>query len=585
MRLRLLAPFLATAAAAALIALPAGAAPDGTTAGASGSQSYLVVYADGASNASGRDAVTKAGGTVVGENPAIGLAEVTSSDAAFLGKVRASGAVKVASRNRSMGTARPGMGHKFKDERLDEERATHRGTTATVPTAAEASAAGGDPLSSLQGDMQMIHATPAGSYAAQPGDPGVLVGVIDTGIDGSHPDIAPNFRADLSRNFTTDIPAIDGLCADDPDGSCTDPNNVDEDGHGTHVAGTIAAPLNDFGMAGVAPGVQLVNLRAGQDSGYFFVLESTEAITYAADNGIDVVNMSFYIDPWLYNCPSADAYLTHSGGHPTAEEIAEQQTILAAVNEAVEYAHDSNVTLIAAAGNGHTDLTAPQRFDDSSPDFVLDSDGNTFDGTYTRRVTKDCLDLPSEAPHVLSISSVGLSGQKADYSNWGIDEIDVAAPGGWYRDFYGTARYRTPENMILGPYPEGVGRANGDIDAAGEPTNRFVIKSCDTAGTTCGYYQWIQGTSMASPHAVGVAALIVSQYGTTDTAHGGLTMAPDAVRDVLKGTATDHACSRYNYGIVGRAPAGQWNVECRGDASYNNVYGDGIIDALAAVSG
>ena len=83
----------------------------------------------------------------------------------------------------------------------------------------------------------MIHATPSGSYAVEPGDRDVLVGVLDTGIDGSHPDIAPNFNAALSRNFTVDIPLIDGPCASDPDGSCNDPANVDEDGHGTQSPG------------------------------------------------------------------------------------------------------------------------------------------------------------------------------------------------------------------------------------------------------------------------------------------------------------------------------------------------------------
>ena len=74
----------------------------------------------------------------------------------------------------------------------------------------------------------------------------MLVGIIDTGVDGTHPDIAPNFDAALSRNFTVDIPvdangdAIDGPCEDEPDQSCNDPADVDEDGHGTHVASTIA---------------------------------------------------------------------------------------------------------------------------------------------------------------------------------------------------------------------------------------------------------------------------------------------------------------------------------------------------------
>jgi subtilisin family serine protease len=336
-------------------------------------------------------------------------------------------------------------------------------------------------------------------------------------------------------------------------------------------------------MAGVAPGVQLVNLRAGQDSGYFFVEESVSAITYAADNGIDVVNMSFYIDPWLYNCPSAEEYQWAEKGHPTSEEIAEQVLIIDAVNEAVEYAHDRNVTLVAAAGNGNTDLSADERTDESSPDFVLDEEGNLVDGAHKRIVTSECLDLPSEAPHVRSISSVGPSGQKADYSNWGIDEIDVAAPGGWYRDGLGTDAHRVPENMILGPYPEAVGIAFGDIDAVtGLPTNEFVVREC--VGTECAYYQWIQGTSMAAPHATGVAALIVSEYGTVDATHGGLTFSPDQVAAILRESAADHECTTFNYARVGRHPASRYNVRCEGTAEFNNVYGDGIIDALAAVS-
>ena len=55
-------------------------------------------------------------------------------------------------------------------------------------------------------------------------------------------------------------------------------------------------------MAGVAPDVTLVNLRAGQDSGFFFLAPTIEAISYAGDIGVDVINMSFFTDPWLYNC-------------------------------------------------------------------------------------------------------------------------------------------------------------------------------------------------------------------------------------------------------------------------------------------
>jgi lantibiotic leader peptide-processing serine protease len=135
---------------------------------------------------------------------------------------------------------------------------------------------------------------------------------VDTGIDGGHPDLKPSFDARLSRNFTTDIPSIDGPCADDPDGSCEDPANVDENGHGSHVAGTIGSPLNRQGIGGVAPRVSLVNLRAGQDAGFFFLQPTVDALTYAGDNGIDVVNMSYFIDPWLFNCASTPPTLPTS---------------------------------------------------------------------------------------------------------------------------------------------------------------------------------------------------------------------------------------------------------------------------------
>ncbi len=134
----------------------------------------------------------------------------------------------------------------------------------------------------------MINAPAA--HAIERGDKRVTVGIMDTGVQADHPDLAPNFDAKKSRNLTTDIPAIDGPREY---ASCVDPANVDDNGHGTHVAGTIGAALNGRGLSGVAPGVNLVNVRAGQDSGYFFLGPVTNALTYSGDIGIDVVNMSF----------------------------------------------------------------------------------------------------------------------------------------------------------------------------------------------------------------------------------------------------------------------------------------------------
>jgi lantibiotic leader peptide-processing serine protease len=91
---------------------------------------------------------------------------------------------------------------------------------------------------------------------------------------------------------------------------------------------------------------------------------------------------------------------------------------------------------------------------------------------------------------------------------------------------------------------------------------------------------------MASPHAAGVAALIVSEFGKKDNAHGGLTLAPATVKRILKETATDHACPEprlVDYTPVGRTP--DFNAFCEGDGDYNGFYGSGIVDALRAVKG
>ena len=92
----------------------------------------------------------------------------------------------------------------------------------------------------------------------------MLVGIIDTGIDGTHPDIAPNFDARCRRNFVTDMPDDRRRRARRPT-VCVDPVDEDDDGHGTHVAATIGVAINGLGIAGIAPKVTLVNIRAGQD--------------------------------------------------------------------------------------------------------------------------------------------------------------------------------------------------------------------------------------------------------------------------------------------------------------------------------
>lgn len=548
---------------------------------------YVVVYQQGANAAAARAAIAAAGGTIVSERAEIGVAFVKSSSTAFAQEANVSSAVEGVARDRIIGKAPADAATAAQVRDRVEKEAVGNAVAGKSVEGGKAEALS-DPLSPLQWDMKMIGATADGSYAKQQGSKKVLVGIIDTGIDGNHPDIKPNFNAELSRNFTTDDPVIDGACDTDPDGSCSDPANVDEDGHGTHVASTIGSPLNGIGMAGVAPNVSLVNVRAGQDSGYFFLAPTVNALMYAGDAGIDVVNMSFYIDPWLYNCgPANPAMWPSDPADPnsplvatdTPAEQAEQQTIVEATNRALHYAHEKRVTLVSASGNEHTDLGMDPKLDQTSPDYPPDA-------ARDRTVSNKCLSMPTEGENVLSVNSVGPSGRKADYSNYGVEQTSVAAPGGWYRDGFGTPSYKTKNNLILAAYPEAVGRAAGDILPNGDVAEgAFVEKDCK--GDVCAYYQWIQGTSMASPHAVGVVALIVSQFGKPDKAHpGGLTMYPRLVEKKLFDSATEHECPAggvQSYTEIGR-PA-EFTAKCEGTKEFNGFYGHGIVSAARAVMG
>jgi subtilisin family serine protease len=334
------------------------------------------------------------------------------------------------------------------------------------------------------------------------------------------------------------------------------------------VAGVIAAARNGFGIAGVAPDARLVNLRAGQDGGYFFLYEVLHALTAAGDLGLDVVNMSFYVDPWLYDCDSAGQYRS---APPTDADLAEQALTRKLMGQALEYAHDRGVTLVAAAGNEHADLAAADRFDPFGP------------GDQGRVVSKDCINVPSEGAHVINVGAVGPSGTKADYSNYGLGDIDFAAPGGWVRDFVDTPAYQQPGNLVLSSFPVRSAIAQGLADAQGQPTDPYSVRQCNAAGV-CGFYTYLQGTSMAAPHVAGAAALIVQRYGEGSPATG-YSLAPDRVAQILARSATNHPCpfgGTQSYAAQGRAP--DWNAVCQGTDDVNGFYGEGIVNAAAAMT-
>ena len=341
-------------------------AEPGTGPGTGADKEYLVFYADGRARAA-LAAVEQAGGHVVTTDTKLGYVLAKGGGDAFVDALGSDQSVVGVTTDREIGFAptlassaqsAAGVGASgarsaagaSADRTMTGAGALASGVRGSLvprafPDASAMRGVAGEPLAGRQWDMKMIGADRANKKA--PGTKKVLVGVIDTGIDGKHPDIAPNFNRALSRNFVTDKPndengdTLDGPCEA---ASCKDPVDEDDEGHGTHVASTIGSPLNHIGIAGVAPGVQLVNIRAGQDSGFFFLKPSLDALTYAADIGVDVVNMSYYVDPWLFNCPRNKA--------DSKKQQLQQRAIITGMQRALDYARKKGVTL---------DLRARQR--------------------------------------------------------------------------------------------------------------------------------------------------------------------------------------------------------------------------------
>lgn len=255
---------------------------------------------------------------------------------------------------------------------------------------------------------------------------GVKVAVIDTGIDLSHPDLAANIKGGAS--FVSGAPT---------------PN--DYNGHGTHVAGTIAALDNSEGVIGVAPKASLYAVKVLDNTGSGYISDIISGLQWSVANNMQVVNMSF-------------------GGGGDVQ----------AMHDAIIAASRAGIVLVAAAGNS----------------------GN-------RLGTGDNVSYPARYPEVIAVAAVNSSDVRADFSSTG-NAVELAAPG----------------VSIL-------------------------------SSTFGGGYGTKSGTSMASPHVAGAAALAIAS-GITDRNGNGLIS--DEVRVALVSTATNLGVAgrdtSYGYGLV-----------------------------------
>jgi serine protease len=289
-------------------------------------------------------------------------------------------------------------------------------------------AASSDPLRPEQWGLDRIEAEAAWPTST---GAGALVAVVDTGVDLGHPDLAANI-VDKGADFVQP----DGTCSGGKrNRTCYGDGAQDQNGHGTHVSGIIAAVANNgVGVAGVAPGARILPVRVLDADGSGTTDQIAQGVRYATDRGAKVINLSLGL---------------LSGADQAAKLIGD----LDPVYDAFAYASSKGVVIVVAAGNDSYPLCAE----------------------------------PSAAPGVICVGATDRNDAPSWYSNHDATTLAnyVVAPGG-----QGTFC----EEAIVSTYLRG------------------VASVCESDG-----YEALDGTSMATPHVVGVAALLAAKGDSRDT--------------------------------------------------------------------
>jgi lantibiotic leader peptide-processing serine protease len=505
----------AVAAVAALLLLGSSVASSATSGSTGAEETYLVLYKQQAVPTDAAARIQAAGGRLVAAYDAIGVAVARSSTSSFQVAMGSINQVEGVSRTAPYAT------------RLEQDQASSDANGAKPGDLPNAPASDADNLSPLQWDMRQIHTPEA--HAITGGSPAVLVGDIDTGIDFNHPDLKPNIDVANSVDCVGGV-ATPGLAAQD------------DNGHGTHTAGTIAAASNGIGIVGVAPNVKIAGIKSGDSAGFFFPEAVICGFMWAGSHHMDVTNNSYFADPFLFNCRNDAA----------------QRAIWKAEQRAIRYAMNQGATVVAAEGNESEDLSHPT-MDITSPD----------NGTpVPREVTNACVVIPVEIPGVVGVTADGHNRQsnggylKSFYSSYGVSSADVVAPGG---DSIFGVNAEAPNGRVLSTYSS----------TASSPclASRTVVDPGAPGAIWC----YLQGTSMASPHAAGVAALIVSRYGHLPSGR---------VAALLQQTADPQSCpDTLPAGYAGFTGTQSGAIQsCQGGTGHNSWYGSGQVNALSAVT-
>jgi subtilisin family serine protease len=434
--------------------------------------------------------VLNAGGEITYSVPQIGVIEVsTSTPASFLKKIMTDRNVLSVGPSEEVTLDLPDV-----DADANEEVATPSSVIENIWE------------SGYQWDIEQVTNNGASHHLFKDARSDVVVGVIDTGFDFNHPDLANNVDLEGSKTF---VPGT------------TDP--WDYNSHGTHVAGTIGA---DGNMKGVAPGVTLRAYRVFGATGGAQQIWITDAIIAAANDGVDVINMSLggtrLLGQWFFTDPATGEKIR--GGNSAADYVA--------YTRAVRYAVNKGVTVVASAGNSAFDLSNPAKVADSI------NDGRT-DGWEAKGAVKY---VPAQIPGVITVSATGAGFGTEDrlafYSNYGNGAINLGAPGG----DLGVNNAGGSKHLVLSAVPTYM-----TFNTCRGPEARALFGNG---------YGWKGGTSMAAPQVSGAAAAYIAKV-LADT---GKKPAPNQVQTLLQQTAVD-----------------------TGKQGYDELYGHGIVNAYRAL--